>query len=180
MTQAVNRMNDLKIIGGILLAVAVTYSAVHFAGAGGSDSGAAVKKAEESASGMNVQQLIDTGNHLMDQGRFEQAAAHYTGALMVDSSLTNVRIDRGSCFYALGAYDSAIADFRRAISAEPDHATAYFNLGIAYGAIGEDSLMSWSWGKYLELEPDGEMADKVRQFLLEEAESGKSPESGNL
>ncbi len=118
-----------------------------------------------------VGELMSTGNQLMDAGRYEQAILHYGQALTLDSTLVDVRVDRGSCYFAIESYQDAITDFTSAIAIKPAHTTAHFNLGIVHGALGNDSLMAFYWEKCIELDPEGQFADRIRQ-ILEQHESG--------
>ena len=112
-----------------------------------------------------VEQFVSTGNQLMDAGRYEQAILHYGQALAFDSTLVDVWVDRGSCYFAIGSYQDAITEFTTAIAIKPDHATAHFNLGVVHGALGNDSLMAFYWEKCIELDPDGQFADRIKQIL---------------
>ncbi len=116
---------------------------------------------------MTLNQLVRQGNQLMDAGRYEPAVMHYTLALQRDPSLVDVRVDRGACYYALEQYDKAISDFEEGIEREPDHAIAHFNMGITYHSIGEDSLMVEYWRRFLELSPEGDLSERVRDAIEE-------------
>jgi tetratricopeptide (TPR) repeat protein len=124
-----------------------------------------------SAMAGGVERFVSTGNELMDAGRYEQAILHYGQALALDSTLVDVRVDRGSCYFAIEDYQDAITDFAAAIAIEPKHATAHFNLGVVYGALGNDSLMAYYWEKCIESDPEGQLADRIRQ-VLDQHESG--------
>ncbi len=115
----------------------------------------------------DISQLVDTGNHLMDSQRYHEAIQYYTRVLEIDSTLVDVMVDRGSCFFATDQLDEALQDFEKAISIQPDHAIAHFNLGIVHGGLGNDSLMLEYWKKYLELEPEGDLSNRVRNFIDE-------------
>jgi len=161
---------DVGIIVGTLCLVGVAYTAIFMAGAHDdlSRSGAiAPPVGDMTFGGGDLDRLIEIGNQLMDGGQYEGAISHYDRALAIDSSLINVRVDRGSCLFALERYDEAISEFEFALSKEPDHAIAHFNMGITYGALGNDSLMIGYWEKYLELQPDGDLSDRIREFIRE-------------
>ena len=161
-------IRDLVIIGGLLCAVAIVYSAMYLttwrpqANSAGQASGSSV---QQSGRMDDAAQLVNTGNQHMDSGRHEAAILHYSRALLLDSTLVDVRVDRGASFFALGRYHEAISDFSSAFAAEPDHVTAHFNLGIAYGALGYDSLAISYWERCLMLQPNGDLADKAKQLL---------------
>jgi tetratricopeptide (TPR) repeat protein len=107
----------------------------------------------------------------MDSERYEEAVRHYTGALALDPSLVDVRVDRGACYYALDMYHQAISDFSVALESEPDHAVAHFNLGIVYGTLGLDSLKTAYWTRFMELgSPDSNLRLVVRKYLDERSD----------
>jgi tetratricopeptide (TPR) repeat protein len=156
-------VRDLLIVAGFLSLVGLVYAVTY------------VKQTDQAAptdpSGQisamtgGVEQFVSTGNQLMDAGRYEQAILHYSQALASDSTLVDVRVDRGSCYFAIESYQDAITDFTTAIAIKPEHATAHFNLGVVYGSLGNDSLMTFYWKQCLELEPEGQLAERIRQVL---------------
>jgi len=109
--------------------------------------------------------IVEIGNQLMDAGRYHEAISHYTRALSMDSTMIDVIVDRGSCYFALDDLDSAKADFEKAVAMDSTHAIANFNMGIVNGRLGNDTLMTQYWEKYLALEPTGQLADQIREFL---------------
>ena len=59
----------------------------------------------------------------------------------------------GLVYYKKGDYDRAIADFNEAIRLKPDLAEAYYNRGLAYDEIGEDT----------KAKADREMCEKLKK-----------------
>jgi tetratricopeptide (TPR) repeat protein len=161
-----NLRRDTLIVVIPLVLVALIFTVIH---SGGPNPGASrFDDSDLPLEGLHdVERLVAEGNRLMDVGRYGEAIRNYSRALIVDSTLVDVRVDRGSCYFAVGRYDDAVADFATAISIEPRHATAHFNLGVAYGALGSDSLMIAQWEYSLGLEPDGELADRIKRALNE-------------
>jgi len=157
-------IRDILIIAGVLSLVGVVYSSVYLAGADKTTRGMS-EMPITTIDTDDPSEIIQVGNQLMDAGRFPEAISHYSRALALDSSLVDVTVDRGSCYFGLEMYDEALADFFRALSLQPYHAIAYFNIGIVNGRRGNDSLMAVYWEKYLGLAPDGELSDQVRQYL---------------
>ena len=72
----------------------------------------------------------------MDHGQFDLAIRGYTHALHLDSGTVPLWVDRGACRHAVGDLAGAEADFRRALTLEPEHPTAHFNLGIVFYGRG--------------------------------------------
>lgn len=164
-----HRFRDVLIIAGSLSLVGLVYAVTFVEKTDQASLFDPSGQSSTAASG--VEQFVSTGNQLMDAGRYEQAILHYGRALALDSTLVDVRVDRGSCYFAIENYQDAITDFTSAIAIKPEHVTAHFNLGIVHGALGNDSLMASYWKQCLELEPDGQFAERIRQ-ILEQHESG--------
>ena len=163
---ATNIGRDTLIITALLALVGIVYSAAFLIG----------RPPEVHAH--DAPRIVSAGNQLMDTGRFDEAIAHYGRALALDSTLIDVRVDRGSCYHALGRYENAISDFTEALAIMPDHLTARFNLGISWSALGNDSAAVASWEMCLALQPDGRLADRVRQ-LLEKYRDQRTHETGD-
>jgi tetratricopeptide (TPR) repeat protein len=161
-------MRDMTILILVLSLAAVGYTGYFILNKTGADSG---RESVVSAAGLegfdDIEQLIETGNHLMDAQRYPEAISHYSRVLELDSTLVDVRVDRGSCYFATDQLGNALMDFEIALGLQPDHPIACFNLGIVHGGLGNDSLMLHYWNQYLDIEPDGDLADRVRSFLEE-------------
>ena len=71
----------------------------------------------------------------------------------------------GNFYLRKGKYTAAVARFREALKWHPRLAAAYFKLGRAYEKRGELRNALESYQKYLELEPKGKKAKKVRKAI---------------
>jgi tetratricopeptide (TPR) repeat protein len=61
-----------------------------------------------------------------------EAADHFRAALAAEPSDTDTRVEYGLTLSVLGDVDGAIAAFEEAVSREPDHALAHYELGLLY------------------------------------------------
>ena len=112
--------------------------------------------------GASLDVLVLTGNTRMDSGRYQSAIAYYSQALELDSSQVDVWVDRGACRHAIGHGTEARSDFAHALSLDPKHVIAMFNMGVAYMTDGrEDSARVW-WKRLLAESPTGLQADRAR------------------
>jgi cytochrome c-type biogenesis protein CcmH/NrfG len=50
-------------------------------------------------------------------------------------------------------------------SVDPDNPDVYLKLGIAQRELGETEAAILAWQKYLELDPNGDMADVVKEQI---------------
>jgi tetratricopeptide (TPR) repeat protein len=62
-------------------------------------------------------------------------------------------------------YDSAIANYTKAIQADPKNAEAYFQRGKAYNFKDETEKAKADFKKVVELTPDTEQGKKAKQLL---------------
>lgn len=111
--------------------------------------------------------LVDYGNQQMDHENYAVAAEAYRRALQIDSSSADVRSDFASCLHAMGLPKRAAEEFRKIITASPDHAIAYFNLGIVFHGMKEMDSARYYWEKYLAMDPQGPAVESARQLLKE-------------
>lgn len=111
--------------------------------------------------------LVQMGNQTMDQGNFAMAAECYKRALAINDQSSEVRTDYGACLHGMGLADRAIAEFRRVLQASPRHPIATFNMGIVYYNENQQDSAKVYWNRYLEIEPNGQLAATVKQMLSE-------------
>jgi len=113
----------------------------------------------------------------MDAGGYPSAIRYYTRALELDTTLTNVWVDRGACLHAMGNGAGARADFSHAITLDPTHVIAHFNMGVTYMTDGAaDSARFW-WNRLLLLSQSGVHADRAKALLahLDSLERAQAP-----
>lgn len=113
----------------------------------------------------DIPSLVQLGNVYYDSGKFKEAILYYQKSLELDSKNYEVMTDMGSAYFALNNLDKALEVFQKVNQERPDHAMAWFNLGVVYKAKGDTQNMRFAWERYLALEPTGEQADMVRQEL---------------
>ena len=100
-----------------------------------------------------AQEQLRLGNSLRDQGRFDEAAARYRGALEFDPNLPAAHVSLGNLLNDQGRPSEAIACFRRAIAIKPDYADAHANLGNAFQYLSEMDEAIACYRKALALDP---------------------------
>lgn len=62
-------------------------------------------------------------------------------------------------------YNAAVQALRSATALDNNNAEAYLQLGIAERAAGNTTNAVLAWARYLALEPEGEMAETVREAI---------------
>ena len=74
------------------------------------------------------------------EGRYPEALEKYRGLLpsvKKAESAAKVHFNIGICFYHLGQFENAAADYREAISTDRAYQKAFYTLGIVQAALGK-------------------------------------------
>ena len=102
--------------------------------------------------------LRKEGNFLFRNGEFDQAASLFKQCLEVFSDTKSggqlnaiLYYNRGSCFYAMGQYQEAIAEFTHAISIHSMYTNAILHRARCYLKTGDRTKASANFNRYLTL-----------------------------
>jgi cytochrome c-type biogenesis protein CcmH/NrfG len=114
----------------------------------------------------NVNAWIQLGNMLMDTSRFNEAVDAYQKALEIDPKNVDVRVDMGTCYRNSGKPDIAVKEFRKALEINPNHAFGHLNLAVVLAGDFKDKAQAIKeFEKYLQLAPNAQNADQIRQQI---------------
>jgi len=106
------------------------------------------------------------GGALRDSGRLEEAVDEFRGSLNQNMSCVNTRVSLGIALVGLGRPEEALKEFALATDTVPDYAMAWLNLGLVHARFTRNSAEAVRcFKRYLELEPDGSIADKVKRYV---------------
>jgi tetratricopeptide (TPR) repeat protein len=95
-----------------------------------------------------------------------KAIEAYDEALKIDGNDPDILTDQGTMYRRVGWLDKAINNFIKANQLNPQHLNSLFNMGIVYSQdLGEKQKADEAWNRFLELNPTGQAADKVRTML---------------
>ena len=94
-----------------------------------------------------------------------EAILYYKKALGIDSTNSDVRVDMAICYYELGDPNTAIKEMEKSLKFQPNHSKALYNLGIVNYSTGNTATAAQWWKKFLLVEPQGDLADKVKEYL---------------
>lgn len=100
----------------------------------------------------------------------------YREALVRDPTNPQLYLDRGTVSYAVGNYDLAVEDFRRAISLKNDWATGWLRLGEAYEKTGKTDWSNQAYQQAMRLSGEGSTEYEKAAAALGQR-GGESPES---
>jgi tetratricopeptide (TPR) repeat protein len=83
----------------------------------------------------------------------------YGRALAVKPGEPPVTVDYAITLFYTGESTRAIEEAEAVAKADPEFAPAFFNLGIFYGAVGENATAITNLERYLELDPEGKQGN---------------------
>lgn len=116
----------------------------------------------------DLEALVGLGNLYFDTKKYQPAVDLYQKALRLDPKNANVRTDMAIAYFNLRLTDIAIREVRQAIKDNPEHAYAYFNLGVfLWRGKGDYQGSLEAFQKYLKLEPQGVLAQEANSNIQE-------------
>jgi len=127
--------------------------------------------------------LAKIGDVYYDMQQYAKAAGYYQKSLQVAPESADVRSDYGTCLWYQGDADAAIAQYRKALSYDPNYAGALFNLGMVMWQGKNDPRSAVAaWEKLLQTNPNYPEKDRVTELIAKAKEhaSGKVGKSGPL
>jgi cytochrome c-type biogenesis protein CcmH/NrfG len=109
---------------------------------------------------------VQLGHSYFDSNQPMKAIDAYDKALEIDGNDPDVLTDQGTMYRRVGWFDKAINNFIKANQLNPQHLNSLFNMGIVYSQdLGEKQQADEAWNRFLELNPTGQAADRVRTML---------------
>ena len=94
------------------------------------------------------------GNTLEDEGRLDEAIAHYTESLRIDPNLADSYNNIGLALTKQGRADEAIPNFLKAIRISANHAVAHYNLGTVLASRGKLDEAIYHFRESIRISPD--------------------------
>ena len=93
------------------------------------------------------------GDALAEQGRLDEAIAHFRRAVEIEPSYANAHNNLGNALLRKGSLDEAIVHFKKAAAIQPGFAVTHYNLGNALFRKGEVDEAIAAFEKALQLAP---------------------------
>lgn len=111
----------------------------------------------------NLSAWVELGNLYFDSGQPKEAIEAYNQYLAIKPDNADIRTDMGIMYRALGDFDRAIEEFKKAAQSDPKHINSRYNIGIVLlhdkndikGAIK-------AWEEYLKVDPKSEKAQRIK------------------
>ncbi|MEE8574383.1 MAG: tetratricopeptide repeat protein [Thermodesulfobacteriota bacterium] len=95
---------------------------------------------------------------------YESAIEYYTKAISLNVNLIDAYIHRGAAYREVGALDSAIRDYNRAISIKPIH-DAFYNRAVVYADKGDTDRAIKDYTNAISKNPQSVMAFNNRGII---------------
>jgi tetratricopeptide (TPR) repeat protein len=122
----------------------------------------------------NLPTLVELGNLYFDSGQPKEAIEVYNQYLAIKPDNPDLRTDMGIMYRALGDFDRAIEEFKKAAQSDPKHINSRYNIGIVLlhdkndiqGAIK-------AWEEYLKVDSNSEKAQRVKTQIERMKKMGK-------
>ena len=111
----------------------------------------------------NLSAWRELGNLYFDAGQPTEAIEAYSRYLSAKPDNSDVRTDMGIMYRALGDFDRAIAEFKKAAGDDPKHVNSRYNIGIVLlHDKGDIKGALKAWEDYVKVDPKSERAERVR------------------
>jgi len=116
----------------------------------------------------NVELLTRVGNIYYDTQQYPTAIDYYRRVLNLQADNAGVRTDFATAIWYTGDADTAIAEFNKALSYEPNKANTLFNLGVVkwQGKMDINGAVA-AWQKLLDTNPNYENRPKVLEMIAQ-------------
>ncbi len=109
---------------------------------------------------------VQLGNKYFDTNQPMEAVDAYDKALAINGNDPDVLTDQGIMYRRIGWFNKAIENFNKANELDPKHPQSLLNLGIVYRFDLEENVKAKeAWLQYLEVDPTGATADRVRTMI---------------
>lgn len=92
------------------------------------------------------------GINALEEEDFDFAIFCFSEVLKYNSESSEVYLNRGSAYCSKGEYYKGMQDYYKATDLDPNNATAWYNLGLTFKAMGNDKQANICFQRYRELE----------------------------
>ncbi len=104
---------------------------------------------------------------LGEEGRWNRAAAQYRQAVQLRPDDPSGRYNLARALHEWGDYRSAVESYLEAIALAPHEPRFFFSIARTYEAMDRPADAMAAYTRYLEIEPESEQAENIRQRIEE-------------
>ena len=105
------------------------------------------------------------GAALYNKGRRRDARASFERCLALQPAHVEARFNLANLLDEAGEVEAALESYLVALAGDPFYADLHINLALLYEKLGRPGEGLGHWRRYLQIEPDGALADIARQRL---------------
>jgi superkiller protein 3 len=92
----------------------------------------------ESVHAQSVEELMGSGNSLLQNGAFDQAISKFRKVLSRDPGNFEAQFNLALAYLSSNRYDNAVTEFRKALAINKASAEGWSNLAVAYDRLGQN------------------------------------------
>lgn len=101
----------------------------------------------------------------LEQANLAKALDNFTLSLKSDPRHVEAHYNLGNLYYDASELGLARLHYEAATQIEPGFSLVYFNLALVYHKLGDNQAASTTLEKYMQLEPDDEETEALKQLL---------------
>jgi len=101
-----------------------------------------------------VDEMVERGKSVLEQGRIDEAADILRGAIGRQPDHVEAHAQLAVALYHLDDKRGALVEFENVVALAPDYVEAHLSLGQIYSELGETKAAIHCWERVLELDPD--------------------------
>ncbi len=106
------------------------------------------------------------GLALLEKGRLEEAAFHFSEAIRIKPEGVKLLLNMGITLSKQRKYADALPYFQKAIRIKPDHVDSYLRLADAYLSLGKDKEAGENYARVLRLDPRNALGETNWAMIL--------------
>jgi len=128
-----------------------------------------------------VDEMVARGKSILDQGRVDEAAGIFRGAIARQPDHAEAHAQLGVVYYHLGDKRGALVELENVVAIAPGYVEAHFSLGTVYAELGETKAAVHCWERVLELDPDhAEARLQLERARATESSRYECPDCGTV
>ncbi len=114
----------------------------------------------------NAKGWVALGNEYFDSEQRTKAIEAYGKALQLEPNSPDVLTDQGVLYRELGAFDKAMANFKKASTINPKHLPSLLDLGVLYAQdLKDQDKAIKTWNRLIRIAPMSPQAMRAQAYI---------------